>query len=363
MEFYSWQTMFDEYRRANKHDPKLRKIDDTELALIEANNILSTKFRNPNSAWKRIIRLRCEYEWIKAGRPYYNVHPQMVRSLCKTNLEKIPANLIEIPDDLRAVVFRFAEPVETRYTDNSGFSVASTENPESSPIYCRSVLFSRVRVEESDWIKSEDLDRLSKMDQRLIGSDQLMMVIDEGFRLKTDTGDRTLCNTLILTALPGRTIPEAIQDTIDTLSSAESLVYLGMGERLANLFRIIISSGFLANSPEDMLVVPDVIAADRQKFSEAQTSGDQDTMKRLVDRARKRGKNGYNVGTSEMFVGEARSASSQRQDSEATGKELTHSHIRGGHPHAVRYGEGKSKIKIKWFRPTRVRPDLPFKAE
>lgn len=362
MEFYQWQTLYDEFRRAHKKDAEVRRMDDIDIAMIEANNILSTKFNNPRNAWKRIVRLRCELEWIKAGRPYYNIHPQMARSLCKTNLDKIPANLIEIPDNLKAVVFRFAEPVETRYTDNSGLTFVQGVNAEGSPIYCRSVLFSRLRLEESETFSSKDLAKIAEWTPDWVGSDQLMLVIDEGFRLKTDTGDRTLCNTLMLNAMPGETIPQAIEAATEDKTKMESLVYLGMGERLSNLFRVIISTGFLSNCPEDGLIVPDVLADDRSKYSEAQSTQDQNTMTRLKERARKRGKNGYNVGTSEMFVGEAKAALSERQG-EGSGKELSFSHIRGGHPHAVRYGEGKNKIKIKWFRPTRVRPDLPFKAE
>ena len=42
------------------------------------------------------------------------------------------------------------------------------------------------------------------------------------------------------------------------------------------------------------------------------------------------------------------------------GRERTHAHIRSGHFHAVRCGEGRKNVKVKWFRPTVVRPDLPF---
>jgi hypothetical protein len=41
-------------------------------------------------------------------------------------------------------------------------------------------------------------------------------------------------------------------------------------------------------------------------------------------------------------------------------REHSHAHIRAGHFHAVRYGQGRRSVKVKWFRPTVVRPDLGF---
>lgn len=354
MEYYSWQTMFEEFRRQHKHDPKIREMQDDEIILREAQNIMGTSFKDLNNSWKRLIRLRCEYEWLYSGKPYYNIHPQMVRSLCKTNLSKIPADLIEIPHNLNTVVFRFAEPVVTRYVDNNGMTVVKDDAVQKSPVYCRSVMFSKLRLKDEPDVR--------KIDPKLVGSDQLMLILDEGFRLKTESGDRTLCNTFLLTAFPGKTIPEAIEDTMNSVSEKEFMVYKGMGHRLVNLFRVIISSGFLANSPEDGLIKPDVLNSDKKKFAEAQTKNDTKAIQNIVNRARKQGKHGYNIGTNEMFVGSF-SKLSQTELSASTGKELSFSHIRGGHPHAVRFGEGKNKVKIKWFRPTRVRPDLPFKME
>jgi hypothetical protein len=346
MEYYNWQTIFDEYRKFHKKD----KFSDKEIFYIESQNILSTNFRDKNNMWKRMIRLCCEYMWIKNQRPYYNIHPQMVYSLCKTNLEKIPSEFIEIPNELDAVAFRFAEPIETKYSDNNGFSLMSKEI--SSPIYCRSVLLSKIKIDDFPEIK----------ELGILDLDQLIMIVDEGFRIKNEFVDRTLCNTLVFKSLPQKTIPELIEQTINNSNKIDSLIYKTMGKRLTNLFKVVISSGFLANSPEDGLVVPDVINSDKAKLIEAIKNNDKITLEKLKNRAKNRGKNGYNIGTNEMFVTESNMHKKQSHSNDS-GKELSYSHIRGGHPHAIRYGKGKSKIKIKWFRPTRVRKDLPFKLE
>ena len=79
----------------------------------------------------------------------------------------------------------------------------------------------------------------------------------------------------------------------------------------------------------------------------------------IAEKARKKGKFGFNVGTDLMFIGERQFQ--QQKNSEETGRELEYAHIRAGHPHAVRYGEKKKMVKIVWYVPTTVRSDLPFK--
>ena len=49
-----------------------------------------------------------------------------------------------------------------------------------------------------------------------------------------------------------------------------------------------------------------------------------------------------------------------RGDSPQTGRTLHYQHWRAGHFHRVRHGEGHAKIRVKWFRPTLIRPDLPL---
>lgn len=376
MEYYPWQTMIDEYRWAHKHDKKhVRNLTDEQIQIIEMNNILTSPFRDQSNRWRRMIRLQGESVWMAAGRPYYNIHPQMVRSLCKTNLDKIPAEFIEVPSNLPSMVFRFAEEIPVRYADNTGYTVMEEKSIGDRPIYCRSVLFGKVKNENPDVVAERVRNTMSvsnlstqsvdKIIERTYGehkdiSDFLILCIDEGFRLKDRGIERTLCNTIMICCKPGQSISESIKTTVENASVKEQYMMVSMGDRLTNLLKVIISSGFLANCPEDGLVVPDVLSADRQSFREAQKRGDETSMNTIAERAKRRGKFGYNIGTNEMFAGESELSTTEKSVGE--GRELSYSHIRTGHPHAVRYGQGKNKVKIKWFRPTRIRPDLPFKA-
>jgi hypothetical protein len=383
MEYYHWQTMTDEFRRVHRQDKKrIRNLTDAQIKNIEMDNILSTPFNKESNRWRRMIRLMGENVWINAGKPYYNIHPQMVRSLCNTNLDKIPANLIEVPAGLEAVVFRFAEDVPTRYISNDGYHVVAADEVHHSPVYCRSVLFGKIKNDRSkhvaenikktttEFFRSINMPSLNDNVQAVIDlasdgyykdvDDFMIMCVDEGFRVKDRDVDRSLCNLITINCKNGQSVSEAIQTTVEQASAGEQAVMVTMGDRLSNLIRVIVSAGFLANCPEDDLVVPDILNADKQSFKDASQRGDAVAIQSIVERAKRRGKNGYNIGTSEMFVLENESEQHKQYDS--TGKQLSFSHLRGGHPHAVRYGEGKNKVKIKWFRPTRVRPDLPFKT-
>jgi hypothetical protein len=365
MEFHSWQTMIDEFKKVNAKDKSLRGLSDKELFDIEMKNIQQSNFKDPSNKTKRTVRLMMEYLWMRQGRPYYNIHPQLVSSLCKTNLDKIPASFIEMPNKFKNVCFRFSNPIPTRYTDNNGVSLVVDDTIQDLPIYCRSALFTIIDVNEAsvDWLKQNKVDLSSPHFQGLAGSKQLNIFIDEGFRLKYEDVDRLMCNNISLIIKPEQTIPEAIEENLRHLqaTSPERYMFLAMGDRLTNLFRVIISAGFLANTPEEGLVVPDVLTRDKDAYIAAVNRGDQEKMEEIVTRAKNRDKFGYNVGTNEMFVGERELT--KRDPSSITGRELEYSHIRGGHPHAVRYGEGKKLVKIKWYRPTRIREDLPFRIE
>jgi hypothetical protein len=337
MEYHHYQTMLDEFV---KEDKSRRKLHLMKLFEQEMENLKLYSFREETTRTKRILRLSCEYGWQTEGRPYYNIHPQMVRALMKTNLDSIPAKMIEIPD-FRGLCFRFAEPVPTRVVDNTGFHAVADETLTDLPICARSVLFSKFSSEESD---------------------SFIVSIDEGFRVEGKGCTRMLANVYVLEVKNEETIPEALSRLIGDSESTQSLMMRLQREQLENLFRVIIATGFLANTPEDNLVTQDILSKDLPKYTAAIRDNDVNAIKVIEDRARRRKGLGWNVGTSEMVLGEVGRLSGSRGGT-GDGNELSYSHLRGGHPHVVRYGPGKTKAKIKWFRPTRVRPDLPFKDE
>jgi len=103
------------------------------------------------------------------------------------------------------------------------------------------------------------------------------------------------------------------------------------------------------NLEAELLLDPDLLARDRDRTT------DTESKVRATARAHRRGKKGWIVGGRETRL--PRSGGGGQGG--GTRGELTKSHLRCGHFHAVRCGKGRSEIKVMWFPPTVVRPDLP----
>ncbi len=355
MQFHQWQTLLDEAGQI--HGKEWRRKPAVEQYEEELRSLIMHPFQNEATRSRRIIRLGIEIDWMRQGRPYYNVHPQMALKLAKTNLDKIPAKFIEVPGGFPTICIRFTDNIPIRVMPiGQGFHASAFPELKDAPVGFRSVLFGKFNFDHDEFAQS--------LSPNMIGQDQYVLCVDEGCRAQYPNTNiyRTLCNTVIFGVKPEETIPEAIdRATAEVKGTMEEAMFLAMRTRLENLFRIIITTGFLSNCPEDMLVIPDVLADDRQRYWDALQKGLGDDAARIAARAKRRGKLGWNVGTNEMFVG-ARPFQPSHKAGDGS-RELYYSHIREGHPHAVRFGPEKSQVKIKWYRAIRVRSDLPFSAE
>ena len=337
--FNTWKTRFDE---AATLLPNLKKMPLNERIVTESNALRcmnDTASMDGPSVMSEMLRLGEEYLWLLDGKPYYNVHPNLVRQLCRCNLEKLPASYLEIPGGFDTVLIRFSEPVPDLVVGDSE--------------YVRCILMARTLVD----LPEDDFCALYEHGRR---PRQLSSAANR-LTLRIDLGDRGECDELSyirewvigVRLLPDRTLDE---EFAAFESSAPELIAPGTRRRevLENCLRLIASVGLIANSPEDNLLQYDVLSKDRQSFAKA----DGERRQQLINKARRRGKYGWNVGTNELFLGNL-----TRWSDSATGKsrrEHSHAHIRTGHLHAVRCGPGRKDVKIKWFRPTVVRPDLPF---
>lgn len=344
MLFHEWQTMFDEAGRINPHEkdwPLSRRYEQ------EADRLLAYPFKMPVVRSNRLIRLGSEYAWLKEGRPYYKVHPGMVKQLAHINLDNVPARFIEVPNDLISVSIRFTDPIATVIKQSGQSLLLAHQDRKDCPVGFRSVLFSKAK------------DLVTK------GQDEYIVHLDEGVREVQQGFQCLVCNTVHFSIVGEDTIPQAMNRTIERLVEEDPIrgaAWLALKDRLEQLFRIIISIGFLANNPENGVIVPDILNRDEDAYKRAVKENDQPRIKTIVDRARRNHKHGWNVGTNEIFL-EGTYPLRPHPKGEATGRELEWSHLRGGHFHPVRFGVGRERIMLKWFRTTRVRPDLPFKPE
>jgi len=317
MQFTAWRTDLDEYRTAT---------GDRRKTIEEL-----TKER-PHD------RDQLELAWTNDKRPYYNVHPALVSKLCEVNLDAIPSPLMEVPDNGAVVNIRLAEnhpeftykermDVKTRGVDwelgyfDKGASVtsvlmASVQNPYNIPGR---------------------------------GETEGFMFLLNGSTLTSDGRSSVL--VLLAGKVEGMTMEEVFAKTMkmygDTTPDQRRV--------MRNVLRLCVTIGFLRNG-DDELITPDVLSKDRQRHK---TGTDADRQA-IEDRARRRGKLGWNVGNDAMFLPDSQAPGGHTPTSQ--GGELSYAHLRKGHFHAVRFGPGRSKVKLMWFRPTTVRPDKPFKV-
>jgi hypothetical protein len=264
--------------------------------------------------------LMAEDHWMEDGYAYYNVHPQLVEKLCKANLEKIPSNLFQMPHGHECVNIRFSQ--QHQQFTLSG-KISSNHTQVASGAYSKSLLMFHVKEES-----------------------RVLLVVEFG----NDFGGEAL-STMYLHLESGKSLGDVLESCAKRSNiCGSSHNNSGIG---ANLLGLAVTVGFLSNNP--VICEYDVLSKDRSKYQNA----DEDQKEKLRQKAKRRGKVGYNIGNDLMFMG-AQPKNSNRQH--VTGRELEYAHIRRGHPHAVRYGKNKELVKIMWFSPTTVRDDLPFKA-
>jgi len=317
-----WTTLLDEHRRLFPTD---RKLSLQERMAAVGDRIRNDRFADLETKRRDLTRLEAEGSWVKAGKPYYNVHPQLVPKICRTNLDAIPASFIEVPNLFPAVNLRFAD----RHQEIGNAA---------------GVLFSR-------------------------SDDGFALVADTGRCYSVDGCRLGVCVTFQLQFHDEETIPQAYARILKDVEGKAQMgadedgplrhfLVEGLQGWYLNIFRLMATVGFLANCEDDLLQC-DVLSRDRRAYAEALANDDVPQQDRIVQRAIRRGKHGWNIGTNEMFAGEY--PPQPQQPGDKTKAEHKWAHIRSGHPHAVRYGPGRKYVKIKWFRPTVVRPDLKFK--
>ena len=333
MKFFDWTT---DYQIYCKQVPKKNRRSYDEF--------LPNRINDLKEVGAAPVRVTVEHVWEREGRPYYNIHPKIAPKLCKVDLTKIPSNLFQMPHGQVVLNVRFAQQHEdfTFYeelvTDNIAASGSKERGVLPSGSYCRGFLMIDNRNIswgnlKQDWLGDS-------------GKGMILFLMDFGV---STSHDQPIYCVYGIRPEEGVSLEEALRQGRATEGR------LSYDAMISNILRLAVTIGFLSDNPT--ICEHDVLSKDRSNFDGA----DEDQRKVIIERAKRRGKNGYNIGSDLMFLGER--PLGERRSAEATGRELEYAHIRGGHPHAVRYGKGRKLVKIKWYAPTTVRDDLPFKLE
>ena len=329
MNFFQWTTDYQLYRQQTP------KREQSPFNVFFVN-----RRRELESAGIPPFRLLSERVWEQDGRPYYNVHPKLASRLCKVDMSKIPSTLLKMPHNQRVVNVRLAEQhdeftIQKEMPSNIGPSFRFASPPAPAGSFAHSVLMVDAREPGGGILPGVGGER------------SVMFLID--FNVFSIYRQPVYCMFAIAPE-EGKSLQEAI-DQVTSKRGSRSY-----DEVIRNVIRLVTSIGFLSDNPT--ICEPDILAADRSEFVNA----NDERREFLAARAKRKGKNGYNIGTDIMFLGERPLVAGARRDN-PTGRELEYAHIRCGHPHLVRHGEGKKLVKVMWYVPTTVRPDKPFKAE
>jgi hypothetical protein len=316
MQFFPWVTDYDNFR---SQKGKRNCPSNLEFTVKRAHELEESKVVP--------FRLLLESNWIDDGRPYYRIHPGLVSNLSRVNLTKIPANLVVVPEPFEAVHISLAQNhKELTLVEDVAHEPNVTHKgtlPAGSVV--RGIMMGKIAPVHRRVLFCLDFGHYNENHQPTYVV--FMVSLD-------DKGD----------------LQSAVDGTLQTYRSDDYRMVC------ANALRLAVTIGFMSNSKSE-LIEPDVLS----KLRDSYRQGGEAQRQNIVRKSRRRGKVGFNVGNDLMFLGEMSKGSSS--GSTETGRELQWQHIRGGHFHAVRYGEQRKLVKIMWFQPTQVRPDKSFKPE
>lgn len=284
--------------------------------------------------------------------PYYKVWPEYLDMFRRTRLDNIPAAELKFPFNAWTVL------LPTTY--------------ELPILDRRAALLSMCFTDEYD--RDQMLTQAYDGERRV--GPAAVRGRDRHLHLTMDTirpdGTRTrsaltLTLDVIIKRSPGISVEEVIKEAMTESEKQTLRVKRQEGdpsletwnESVVTVLRILLSVAFIATG-EYRFVHRDVLTADLQKMLAALAKGDQETVKRLGDKAdRRRGETGHTVG--KFHALDLLSAQTVPVDGETEEqRELRYQHLRSGHFHAYWCGPGRAERKVKFLAPVIVRPDLPL---
>jgi hypothetical protein len=245
MQFYEYQTTRDittrGERKTEKWEPFYKRNFGRALAYLQSTSTA--------------VQMVNEGTWERNRRPYYCVYPAITPMLLKLNLA-FDASLIKLPVPIFAIRFPTTRPPITFQWNNEDWHV-------------RSMLVGPTDLEENNSIVSG-----------------LVIWVDTGEKMIFPDGKECPVHTYInLPLRKGMSMEESLDALPVDASAREGMQFPSKAR--ADCVRLAATLCLLENNPE--IVEPDVLTADRDKYD---ATRDQ----KFVDRAKRRGKVGWNVG-------------------------------------------------------------------
>jgi len=335
MDFFDRIMTYDRWRKqlglSDVHEFYQRLIQDTVIAKNYPNS--------PQASYCEILQetldkgepghfvssannnLLAEWNWIKDNKPYYKIWPEWIIPFAQTRLD-LPSDCFVLP--FKSILLRLPKANNPLVID------------EEHKV--QTILATEFGVDE-------------RFDINLFPDEKRTLIIWVDVGEKEEGGSDLPVYSYLQLPFSG---DELIEDAILRLPRSQSCDYgLDVPHKImVQCLKLCVSISFLATGA-DKLVQPDVLSKDLARYYAA----DNEMQHSLVERARRRGKRGWKIGTKEIFLGRH-----QSKNYEPTGVKkgsLHYQHQRGAHFHVVRYGPGKKLKKVKLYRQTTVKPDLP----
>ena len=261
LKFHEWETLFDQVRKKVKKERAvidISTVDGFYGGMAQQLEVRKTDFLEchiaaglENHASRRYGHLNAriidEWSWYENKRPYFKIWPSICKPLVSFPLS-IPESQITAPSGCRTILLRFPidnEPVTGADNDKMCACLAS-------------------------------YDRLE--DALIIGISFHVLELDA--KSKQDTTD----GSFYFTSWNNESIESSIRNfELKTGKQSDSLSIAWI--------RLAVAVSLLAN--DQSIITPDVLSADRDRY-ESET--DEAWKQRAVDRARRRGIVGWNIG-------------------------------------------------------------------
>ena len=258
MEFYQYQSNINLYRKTLN-----MKVSEEQVyeALANASEMANNPFGFRHAELDR--------DWIKAEKPYYNIYPAIVPMIDKLTLD-IPCEAITLPDHVINV--RLPKPPHNPFASDGAI--------------IRSIIFGKQPVAKA--VGSSQL-----VDGICIGIDIGEVTVNDKPRILSPTEQMPHGAFPVYTF---KNFPMLSDKTIDQV--AESLPYHTSWLRgletpkslIIKAIKLVCCVCLIGDDPD--IITPDILAKDRFKYDDS----DEEQKKVIISRAKRRGKNGFNVG-------------------------------------------------------------------
>jgi hypothetical protein len=336
MQFFEWRTQYQDMKRVAKRDRLHFTYSELEFYDRCMKNFKHfDTFDRPGNA---IVAALSEREWIKFGKPYYKVYPQIATMMSEVSVD-IPVKELELP-----------YPV---------FSVMLADDPqndfyEPGKPKLRSLLLSRFYSEEvnkHEFKISADTGGFHQEPTAMLKTPALFVNIAFDGYYK----EEPLMYDFTLALDKEDTFEERFENSWNAnILPVDSEDYVPSKELWKRVLKLAVSTCFFGIDRHEV-VLPDLPRRVIEAKSYRQDLGE--GLRTLRDERKKvdtkKWTIGYEISLPRPIV--------ERPDHTSSGKrELKHGYMRRGHMRWQRCGEGRQNQKLIFIHPHMVREDLPL---